>query len=292
MADATPRSTSSLPNVVEWRMFLTDYPPGTRASVEGAVQEVGNNGRPKFTLPELQLHCDGTCQGPSYCVGVTQAVGSLFPGPDIRQCYDGILRYQCHKCNTSVKSYAVRILRDGPTLTPLRTADVAKLGEWPAFCPRMPSKVNSLIGPDRDLFFKGRMAESSGFGVGAFAYYRRIVEDQKNRLLDEVINVARRAESPVDAIAKLEAAREEIQFAKAVDLAKDAVPASLLIKGHNPLTILHRALSRDLHGTSDEECLREAHAIRVVLFEFADKLATALRDQRELDEAVSHLLNA
>jgi len=142
MADATPRSAASLPNVVDWRVFLTDHPPGTRASVDGAVEEVGNDGRPKFALPELQLHCDGMCQGPSYCVGFTKAIGSLFPGPDVRQCYDGILSYQCRKCNTPAKSYAVRILGDGTTLT---TA--------------------------------------------------RVVEDQKSRLLGEVINVARRTGS-------------------------------------------------------------------------------------------------
>jgi hypothetical protein len=168
---------------------------------------------------------------------------------------------------------------------------VSKIGEWPSFSFLTPSRVNSLIGPDRELFFKGRRAESEGLGVGAFAYYRRIVEGQKNRLLGEIIRVAQRTNSPAEVIAKLQAAQAETQFSKAVEMVKDAVPQSLLIKGHNPLTLLHSALSRNLHGASDEECLRVAHDIRIILFELADRLGQALKDDKELGEALSRLLN-
>jgi hypothetical protein len=171
------------------------------------------------------------------------------------------------------------------------SADVAKLGEWPTFSPPVPTRVNSLIGPDRELFFKGMKAEREGLGVGAFAYYRRIIEDQKTRLLDEIISVALRTNASAESIALLERARNETQFAKAIDMVKDAVPQSLLIKGHNPLTLLHKALSRNLHGASDEECLKDAGAIRTVLFELAEKLGEALKEEREIKEAVSRLLN-
>jgi hypothetical protein len=149
----------------------------------------------------------------------------------------------------------------------------------------------SLVGPDRELYLKGRRAEAEGLGVGAFAYYRRIVEDQKNRLLDEIIRVARHTKAPADAIARLEAAKTETQFGRAVDEVKDVIPSSLLIKGRNPLTLLHGALSRNLHGASDEECLQVAHAIRLILVEFAERLGQALKDERELNDAIDRLLN-
>src|SRR5690242_7238566 len=81
MADATPPVSASLPHEVDWRKFLTDYPPGIRASVDGAIAEVENNGRPKIALPELQIYCDVNCRGLSYCTGTLRAVGVLFPGP-------------------------------------------------------------------------------------------------------------------------------------------------------------------------------------------------------------------
>ncbi len=292
MADATPPPAASLPSVVEWRRFLTDYPPGTRASVEGVTVKLNPVGRPTISAPDLQLYCDGVCQGLSYCEGEVRANGLLFPGPGQQKAWDAILYYCCQKCRTPVKSYAIRVQGDESTLRSLPTADMAKLTEWPAFSFLTPSRVNSLIGPDRELFFKGRKAEADGLGVGAFAYYRRILEDQKARLLGEIIRVARKTNAPAEAIARLEAAQGETQFSKAVDMVKDAVPTSLLLKGHNPLTLLYAALSRNLHGASDEECLKVAHDIRIILFALADKLGQALKDEQELNDALSRLLNA
>jgi hypothetical protein len=117
------------------------------------------------------------------------------------------------------------------------------------------------------------------------------VEDQKNRFLDEIIKVAQRTGAAPEAVRVLEAAKAETQFSKAVDMVRDAVPASLLIKGHNPLSLLHRALSRNLHGATDEACLAVARDVRVVLCELAEKLGQALKDDKDLNEAVSRLLN-
>src|SRR5262249_53009304 len=162
-------------------------------------------------------------------------------------------------------SYAVRFCQRADPPVPGGTWAVEKMGEWPRFSLRTPSKLMSIIGPDRELFIKGRRAEIDGLGVGAFAYYRRIIEGQKSRLLDEIIRVAKRTRAPGEMIDRLEAAKGETQFSKAVAEVKEALPPGLFIKGHNPLTLLHTALSRGLHESSDEECLRAANDIRVIL---------------------------
>jgi hypothetical protein len=148
-----------------------------------------------------------------------------------------------------------------------------------------------LIEPDRDLFLKGRRAEIEGLGIGAFSYYRRIVESQKNRLLDEIIRVAGHIGANAHAIAALEAAKIEIQFSKAVDSVKDAIPPVLYIKGHNPLTLLHGALSECLHSASDEDCLVAANDIRLILIEFAERLSETMKEKKELDDALGRLVN-
>jgi hypothetical protein len=191
----------------------------------------------------------------------------------------------------AVKSYAVRFWSIARSLQETALVDVQKLAEWPPFSPRTPSKVMSLVGPDRDLFLKGRRAEIEGLGVGAFSYYRRIIEGQKNRLLDEIIRVARHLGVPADAVSRLEAAKLETQFSKAVENVKDAIPHVLYIKGHNPFTLLHGALSEGLHDASDEACLVAANDIRLLLVAFAERLAEAMQDQKELDEALSRLVN-
>jgi hypothetical protein len=167
---------------------------------------------------------------------------------------------------------------------------IYKIGELPAFGPPTPSRVISMIGPDRELFLKGRRAENQGLGLGAFAYYRRVIEGQWKRIMDEVIRVAQTVDAPESMVTTLQQARTETQFSKAVDAMKDAIPESLRIRGHNPLKLLHSALSEGLHEKSDAECLQLASSVRVVLTELADRVASALKDEGELQEAISRLL--
>jgi hypothetical protein len=82
------------------------------------------------------------------------------------------------------------------------------------------------------------------------------------------------------------------EFSKAVESAKDAIPQSLLINGQNPLTLLYSALSIGIHEQTDEKCLELAHDVRVVLVELSERLGQALKDEAELDSAVSRLMKA
>ena len=157
--------------------------------------------------------------------------------------------------------------------------------------PALPASLSPYSAPTRDLFLKGRHAETQGLGIGAFTYYRRIVEGQKNRLIDEVIRVARRLKANDAMIAKLESAKTERQFDKAIQSLKKAIPPALFIKGHNPLTLLHGALSEGMHAQTDEDCLAAANKIRLILIEFTNSLSDAMKDQQELDAALSSLVN-
>ena len=91
----------------------------------------------------------------------------------------------------------------------------------------------------------------------------------------------------------LAGAKAETQFSKSIDLVKNAIPQSLLIQEHhNPLTLLHSALSKGLHAQSDESCLDLARSIRLVLAELAERLSAALKNDAELNAAVSRLLRS
>jgi hypothetical protein len=165
-----------------------------------------------------------------------------------------------------------------------------KLGEVPPFGPQVPARVISLIGPDREIFLKGRRAENHGLGIGAFAYYRRVVENQKGRIIQEMAKVAKKLEAPESDLKLFEIAATETQFSSAIDKIKTAIPSALRIDSHNPLTLLHDALSDGLHARSDEECLEYAREIRVVLTDLAERMAQVLKENSELKEAVSKLL--
>ena len=90
-------------------------------------------------------------------------------------------------------------------------------------------------------------------------------------------------------IENLEAAKKETQFSKAVDIIKDTIPESLKIKTHNPLTLIHQALSEGIHNDTDEGCLSSAKQIRVFLTKFSERLAEVLKEDAELNEAIKTL---
>jgi hypothetical protein len=197
-----------------------------------------------------------------------------------------VIGYTCRNCNRNEKVYAVAGKPKGAG-----EGVVMKLGESPPFGSPLASRVISLIGPERELFLKGRRVENQGLGIGAFAYYRRVVENQKNRIVTEIKRVAEKAGASDEMLQSFDRALQATQFSKAVEEVKNSIPQSLLIMGHNPLTLLHKALSAGLHGESDEDCLEAASSIRIVLTELADMMGQILKDEAELRNAVKRLLN-
>ena len=90
----------------------------------------------------------------------------------------------------------------------------------------------------------------------------------------------------------MKAAKKETQFSKAVNAVKHGIPQALLLNGHNPLTLLHSALSEGMHAQTDEQCMELATSIRVVLTDLVERLGNALKDHAELNAAVSRLMKA
>jgi hypothetical protein len=197
--------------------------------------------------------------------------------------------FECSDCRQVAKIFAIWCYYHHHHET--GRLEIRKLGEDPPLSPRLPPRLRKLIGTDQEKFSKGLKSEMHGLGVGAFAYYRQVVENQKNRLLDEFIKVENLSNARPALISELEEARRETRFSSAVDKIKHAIPEVLRIKGHNPLTLLHKALSEGLHAGTDEDCLEIAEDIRVILSELSERLHAALKDDAELKKAVSRIQN-
>jgi hypothetical protein len=194
------------------------------------------------------------------------------------------VHYRCRNCGQSTKVFAISTEHHDDSDSFL----AVKLGEQPVFGPPLPARLVSMIGPDRDLFLKGRRAELRGLGIGAFAYYRRVVENQSQRLFSELERAAA-ALNDQPAVTLLRAAAAETRFSDAVSMVKDGIPQRLWIEGHNPLTLLHNALSNDLHAGDDDGCLEVAASIREVLSELGSRISEISRENDGLRKAVSAL---
>ena len=280
-------ATATSGAVISFREFLECIPPGVTSAIGdlGCDTKYPGNGSPFASLanPEITLHCDTEkiCGGnrlfkTGSSVSLSRKESKLI-----------FVTYICKNCSKVRKTFALRVTLDEN----LESGSAFKYGEVPQFGPPTPARVISLIGPQRDLFLKGRRAENQGMGIAAFAYYRRVIEDQKSRIFDEIKKVCTRLSAGQSIIDELVRAKEETQFSKAVDAVKLAIPQLLFINGHNPLTLLHSALSEGLHAQTDEECLEIATSIRVVMAELAERMGQALKDEAELSTAVSRLIN-
>ncbi|QIG92185.1 hypothetical protein [Bradyrhizobium sp. 6(2017)] len=285
MTDETaPSDQTGEPASIAFAEFLEGVPPGQRRSIAdiGRVRVFSNGFHLELSTPDIHIHCTNPqCNGPRF---FRREKDYVLRAADT----DLFVSYVCSNCQSRTKTFALNILLEGPTAEGARAF---KLGESPAFGPPTPTRLLKLLEDQRENFLSGRRCENQGLGIGAFAYYRRVVEHQKGRIIDEITRVAEKLALPSKTLELFIAAKAETQFSRSVELVKEAMPPSLLIQGHhNPLTLLHSALSKGLHANSDEACLDLARSIRIVLAELAERLTVALKNDAELSAAVSRLL--
>lgn len=200
---------------------------------------------------------------------------------------DKFLTYQCKDCESIFKVYALRIR----ALKGMQ-AVFRKYGENPPFGPSYNARVGELLGTDDHLYRKGLDCEAEGMGIGAFAYYRRVLESQRAALFDRVIMVAERLSASVDLVQALRKARDERQFTKAIDAIKAGPLQAIYVNGHNPLTLLYDAISDGLHGQTDQENMEIAQTIRLLLADLTARLDNLLADHKGVEDGVNRLLKA
>lgn len=267
---------------IKFEDFLSTYPPGE-------VQAIGNLGvirspssAPLLIKPRLKLYCPN-----SVCSGVRFFDSYQTKKVTLSEKWSRIfLHYSCANCRTHSKIFAIMARWN----TDIDEGEAIKVGEWPPFGPKISVRVISILGENKDLFLMGRRAEIQGLGIGALAYYRKVIENQKDQIIDEIIRVLRRTGSPEPHIEKLKSAKMEKRFKEAVELISDALPQALLINGYNPLALLDQAISKGSYAHNDTDALKLATALRRILSELAERVVRALEDQTDLDEAVNFIL--
>jgi len=224
------------------------------------------------------------CPTPETCEGLRRHVRENVDG---FACYRFAV-YKCADCAGNGEiAYGIEVLKFIPNSL---AVDFQKTFQSPPFGTPIPSNFYSVIGEsNREHFLQARRSIARGLGVGAYAYYRRIIENEKLNLVSAVLKVARATSAPADQIATLEAAAKERQFSKSIGMLNDikAIPAVLLIDGDNPLALLHNELSAGIHELSDADCLSRAQHAETILFELARLMRLAITERKELKQALS-----
>ena len=262
-----------------WRVFLEATPPNVPVKIAGLLgrhhPHVVDNPK-SIRSPEIELFCEND-GGPRF---FRTSLEHVF----VKHREFAFVSYLCRNCGKRGKTFALLIDPSDDL-----DVEVMKLGEFPPFAAPVSARVEKLLGKgDLELYRKGMRCEAQGLGIGAATYFRRIVDNQWKQLVGEIREAAGRL--GYTDLSAFDEALKETQFATAVDRLKAVIPGKLMIlDGQNPLMLLYKPLSVQLHGLTDEECLRQAADIRLVLTVLLENIADVLKNQDELKSAADRL---
>ena len=188
--------------------------------------------------------------------------------------------YACTSCGDFGRYFFVK----------LDSEYVMKVGQEPPWDISVDRALQQLLGKRVSYYKKGLICESQTYGIGAFGYYRRIVEEIIDELLEHVPDVMT-GEDRQKYLEGLELVKQTKVTEEKIQLVKDLLPPILRPEGLNPLSILHDVLSEGLHAESDDRCIELAMQVREVLVFLVNQIEQSKVAGKNFTENMRRLLD-
>lgn len=192
-------------------------------------------------------------------------------------------QFSCVSCKTSHRIYLVEQILDNENIR------IQKYGELP----RMPLVRNhalqKFLKDDLENYEKAIVCLSHEYGVAAFAYFRRVVENNINKLLDLVQEDAQSSAGDADTLNAINELRSDSHMSEKIKVANRTLPSHLKPDGLNPLGRLYQVLSEGVHNFSDAECLEKAKATSECLAFLVSELASRSEHRTQFKSTVGRL---
>jgi len=187
------------------------------------------------------------------------------------------LDYKCAKCQQERAIFLIKISEE----------KIEKVGQYPQIDISIPNEIKILKDETiEDLYKKGRICESQSYGIGSFAYYRRIIELKIDELLDKIKEFF-----PEDKKEKydncLKKVKEEKNAERKIDIVKDVITDEII--QNNPLKNIYTLLSIGLHSLNDEECLESAKSLRELMVLWIKQIEQKKNDKEKLISAQKNI---
>lgn len=191
--------------------------------------------------------------------------------------------FTCVSCRKTSREYLVeQIVGD-------ETIQIQKYGERPRKPLTRDRVLQRFLKDDLDNYEKAVVCLSHEYGVAAFAYFRRVIENNINRLLDLVQEEAQSSTTSADIITALAELRKESPMSEKIKIANLALPEHLKPDGLNPLGRLYQVLSEGVHNLSDAECLVRAKVTSECLAFLVSELASSKEHRSRFKSMVGEL---
>lgn len=168
------------------------------------------------------------------------------------------IEFRCTTCETERYTYNFII-----NINELDEIIITKTGTYPPLRTRTDQQVTKTISR-YNLFWaynQGRKCEILGYGLGACAYYRRIIEEIIDKMLKELAEFT----GPEDHQAWLSTQSEKPRMGEKIERLGEYVHGRIRPDNHNSINLLYKRLSENIHAMDDETCLKDAERLRTIL---------------------------
>jgi len=163
-----------------------------------------------------------------------------------------------------------------------------KVGQYPPIDGKDDPAMRSFLKDNYLLFKNGVRCQSFNYGIGALAYYRRVVEYVVEQLLIDLESIGHDTDDR-SLLEAIELARNMQRASERLYLLKEHVPVILKPDGMNPLARLYSALSDGLHTGDDEKCLEIANHVRFSMEFLVRTLYSFQKEKSTYLEGISRL---
>lgn len=223
-------------------------------------------------LPEtIELYCAGEC-------GKVQTFQRVWVKGDAE--YDKgwgkVATYQCRNCGKKDQKY-MYFWGDSGFL---------KVGQIPELREAIDPRLDAALGESSGLYQKAVRSRSLGFGIGALAYLRRIVENTTDELMD-LLQAHRWDEWTQQEKEQFEVARTTYQYSQKIAYATEKIlPPAMSAVGRDSFAALHDVTSNGFHGKTEEECIEIFDRCNLI---FAYSFRVSSEHKREREELTAKL---
>jgi hypothetical protein len=189
----------------------------------------------------------------------------------------------CQSCKASV-DFLLRMYNSEDRPNDIK---IQKIGQYPPFS-ILPEKAvqQYLTDEDLELYKKALISLSNSYGIGAFAYFRRIIENEIKRLIKDISDMEFIGAEEVKIAYKH--FEKDHQMSKLIDILNSHLPTSLNL-GDNPIKLLYEQLSVGIHNLTDDECLKKANMINIIFPFVIRKINEENVEVKSVREAMKNL---
>lgn len=195
----------------------------------------------------------------------------------------------CQSCNSTI-DFLIRTTSDKEwdKRNEGLTIYLQKVGQFPAYDININNNLKKYLNEEDQVNYKKALTcLSISYGVGSYAYFRRVIENEIKRIIKDI------CELEFDGVEFVKSALEDFdrdfQMSKLIDVINKYLPKSLKELGDNPIRLLYEQLSGGIHEFTDKECINKAVSIDVLLNYVIKKVNEEKYQLNDVRNAMRHL---